>query len=496
MASSRRMRAFKRWMKYQSIEYSDALDLIVQQEDHQVWVKALCDIHEGDLIATIPKRSCLTVKSSAACRLIEDFCLEGYMALSVALMFEKSLGQNSSWYDYLHLMPDCNPDVPLLWSLDEIDQLLMGTELHKTVKEDKALVYDDWKACIVPFVESAPIELNPEDFGVEQYFAAKSLISSRSFQIDDHYGFGMVPLADLFNHKTNAEDVHFTSVSDDDTSENMEEQVDDDDRDGDPQNQSNVASPKSDFNGDDDGVFPTTEILEMIMVRDVKAGAEVFNTYGSMGNAALLHRYGFTEPDNPYDIINIDLDMVLQWSSSLFSSRHTRTRLSFWKSLLHLHHPESQNQQIEYFEISYDGEPELELLKLIFIILLPEKEYNDLYLGDSNGQKFGKSRIVLGEVSETNKKVLLTENVRGGLLSVVDIRERCYGLRSMEDDVEALRECCNNVLEKKLYHSLVLRVSERRILEKLRAYAGGGGSGRWINSGCNGSTMKKSVQKR
>lgn len=131
MASSRRMRAFKRWMKYQSIEYSDALDLIIQQEDQQVSVKALCDLHEGDLIATIPKRSCLTVKSSAACRLIEDFCLEGYMALSVALMFEKSLGQNSPWYDYLHLMPDCNPDVPLLWSLDEIDHLLMGTELHK-----------------------------------------------------------------------------------------------------------------------------------------------------------------------------------------------------------------------------------------------------------------------------------------------------------------------------------------------------------------------------
>nr|GEW38623.1 protein root hair defective 3 [Tanacetum cinerariifolium] len=34
----------------------------------------------------------------------------------------------------------------------------------------------------------------------------------------------------------------------------------------------------------------TTGILEMVMVRDVKAGAEVFNTYGSMGNAALLHR--------------------------------------------------------------------------------------------------------------------------------------------------------------------------------------------------------------
>ena len=131
MAIGRRMRAFRRWMKCQSIEYSDALDFIIQQEDQQVWVKALCDLHEGDLIATIPKHSCLTVKSSAACRLIDDFCLEGYMALSVALMYEKSLGQNSPWFGYLQLLPDCNPDVPLLWSLDEIDHLLFGTELHK-----------------------------------------------------------------------------------------------------------------------------------------------------------------------------------------------------------------------------------------------------------------------------------------------------------------------------------------------------------------------------
>ncbi|KAI3746742.1 hypothetical protein L6452_09181 [Arctium lappa] len=481
MGSSRRMRAFKRWMKRQSIEYSDALDLVIQQEDQQVWVKALCDLHEGDLIATIPKHSCLTVKSSASCRLIEDFCLEGYMALSVALMYEKSLAQHSPWFGYLQLLPDCNPDVPLLWSLDEIDHLLLGTELHKTVKEDKALVYEDWKSCIVPFVESAPIKLNPNDFGVEHYFAAKSLISSRSFQIDEHYGFGMVPFADLFNHKTNAEDVHFTSVSshsesDDDTDENMENQVDSD-RGGDllHKSESNVASPKSSFSADDACPL-TTEILEMILVRDVKAGAEVFNTYGSMGNAALLHRYGFTEPDNPYDIVNIDLELVLQWSSSAFSSRYTRSRLSLWRRL---HHPEFPSQHTEYFEISYDGEPEVELLKLILIILLPEKAYNKFYVGVSTAQKFdnksiaatisNKERIILGEVTESNKKLLLTEGVRGALLSLADIRERCYGSRLMEDDVEALKTC--PVTEKKLYHSLVLRTSERTILEKLRTYA-------------------------
>lgn len=80
-----------------------------------------------------------------------------------------------------------------------------------------------------------------------------------------------------FNHKTNAEDVHFTSVSDsdDDTDEDMEDQIDDElDGDSLSQNELNVSSPKSDFSADDTS-SSTTGILEMIMVRDVKAGAEV-----------------------------------------------------------------------------------------------------------------------------------------------------------------------------------------------------------------------------
>lgn len=65
------------------------------------------------------------------------------------------------------------------------------------MKEDKVLIYEDWKENILPLLGSESFNLNPIFFGVEQYFAAKSLIYSRSFEIDDYHGFGMVPLADL-----------------------------------------------------------------------------------------------------------------------------------------------------------------------------------------------------------------------------------------------------------------------------------------------------------
>ncbi|KAK6156279.1 hypothetical protein DH2020_010527 [Rehmannia glutinosa] len=376
-SNDRRTRGFKRWMKFHGIECSDALLISTENsgaDDLSISVKALCDLKEGDVVATIPKQSCLTVKTSAASHLIEEAQLGGYLGLAVALMYEKSLGPQSKWFQYLQILPPFEP-IPLLWSLPEIDSLLSGTELHKIIKEDKSLVYQDWKECIKPLLCSASFELNPECFSVEEYLAAKSLIASRSFQIDEYHGSGM----------TAAEDVHFTSVSsssESDTDAESGKENADDEGDGDDEPIApDFHSETEGFSGSDlelssvSGNEPT--FLEMIIIKDVKAGVEVFNTYGSLGNAALLHRYGFTEPDNPFDILNIDLDIVVQWSLSLFSCRHGRRRLSLWRKL---DYSGCFSQDSEYFEISLDGEPQVELLVLLYIMLLPEEEFIELDL--------------------------------------------------------------------------------------------------------------------
>lgn len=432
-------------MKSQHVECSDALDLVVTTNSS---VRALCDLNVGDLVATIPKESCLTVKTSGARQMIEESELEGILALAVVIMYERSLGPLSPWFGYLQLLPYSEP-IPLLWSLSEIDSLLAGTELHKIVKDDKALIYEDWKECIEPLIlTSVSLQLRAENFGVEEYLAAKSLIASRSFEIDDYYGCGMVPLADLFNHKTGAEDVHFTSsYSELNTSDS---ELDDDahsDKHGNDDNEPTIVYSRG--SGDD------LTVLEMIMVKKVEAGAEVFNTYGSLGNAALLHRYGFAEPDNQYDIVNLDLELVLQWSSSRFSHRYTRRRLSLWRKL---DYSGCVSQNSEYFEISFDGEPQIELLVLLYIILLPEQVFAQLDLQVSITSGFEKS------------EGFNTDGVCAALSGLADIRERLYGSTCLEDDIKTFN-CCCLVKEPKKYYSLVLRISERRILEKLRCYA-------------------------
>ncbi|GAV73039.1 hypothetical protein CFOL_v3_16526 [Cephalotus follicularis] len=512
-SSSRRLRAFKRWMKSHGVECSDSLELADDLPGGQgIAVKALCDLKEGDVVARIPKAACLTIKTSGAHQMIESAGFDGYLGLSVALMYEKSLGPQSLWDGYLQLLPrqEC---LPLLWTLAELDTLLLGTEIHKIVKQDKDLIYEDWEESILPLVDSLPSQLNPNFFGVEQYLSAKSLIASRSFEIDDYHGFGMVPLADLFNHKNGAEDVHFTStsyhcefdadsnnynnVNDEPSTSNgqlmkkrMEEgsidvcaTIGDDEESAENSFLDNIESPidpdgRSSSSGDDSKSSPDIEddqtVLEMIMVKNVKAGAEVFNAYGLLGNAALLHRYGFTEPNNLYDIVNIDLELVLEWSSSLFSGRYSRTRLSFWRRL---GYSGCVSQDSEYFEISYEGEPQIELLILLYIMLLAEDTYYKLDLTVSTTQNYNgaigmllseKSNIASKKASEMSKELLLTVSVCNALVCLADMRESFYGSNSLEDDLEALRSC---VRDRKLYHSLVLRVSERRILEKMRTYA-------------------------
>lgn len=351
------------------------------------------------------------------------------------------------------------------------------------MKEDKTLMYEDWKENILPLMVSAPLMFSPEFFGVEQYFSARSLISSRSFDIDDFHGFGMVPLADLFNHKTNAEDVHFTLVSSDVESDNSTSHLNDvHPYDDEPKcwnspldkvgpdslvtkanNADDTDSDSSDLGGD-----PTT--LEMIMVKNVKAGNEVFNTYGSLGNAALLHRYGFTEANNPYDIVNIDLELVIDWCSSRFSRRYSRARVSLWRKLEYCGY---DNENIEYFEISYDGEPQTELLILIYIMLLSEDAFNHFDLTTSvTGNFVGvmlyeKGKGIWIEDSKIRKDVLLTKDVCTALMSLADMRETLYGSSCLEKGLETV--CC--IQDRKLYHSLRLRESERTILKKLRSYA-------------------------
>lgn len=125
----RRLRAFKRWMKSHGFEWSDALEFVDTPEEG-IAVRALCQLKEGDVVAKMPKEACLTIKTSGAREIIENACLDGHLGLAFAIMYERSLGGDSPWAGYLQLLPQ-QQCLPLVWTLDEVNHLLCGTELHQ-----------------------------------------------------------------------------------------------------------------------------------------------------------------------------------------------------------------------------------------------------------------------------------------------------------------------------------------------------------------------------
>lgn len=127
-------------MRDNHVKYSDGLSFHIGDSVADIGVKALYDLHEGEMIATIPKQACLTILTTEAEALLSEAELGGGLGLAVALMYERSIGELSKWSGYLRLLP-FQQYLPFVWSLPEIDRLLTGTELHKVRVEENPCLF-------------------------------------------------------------------------------------------------------------------------------------------------------------------------------------------------------------------------------------------------------------------------------------------------------------------------------------------------------------------
>lgn len=72
--------------------------------------------------------------------------------------------------------------------------------------------------------------------------------------------------------------------------------------------------------------------MQIVAASGVKAGQEVHNTYGELGSAELVAKYGFALPpdlDNPFDAVTLDKGSVLREAGELMSARALRARCRF-----------------------------------------------------------------------------------------------------------------------------------------------------------------------
>lgn len=192
------------------------------------------------------------------------------------------------------------------------------------------------------------------------FLTAYTHVSSRDFIVDTYHGVGLVPVADLFNH-TEVHTVQFEAdqdvceicgvafltghTEDECRQSDGEESADSDsapeeEDDAESQDQT-VAEAASITTSDDEASAATAEqqhqaqdgeetraeeeeeeevadTLDMRTLAPISWGEEMFNTYGSLTNALLLTRYGFTlDTETDFERFTLDLRFATEQQAYL-----------------------------------------------------------------------------------------------------------------------------------------------------------------------------------
>lgn len=69
------------------------------------------------------------------------------------------------------------------------------------------------------------------------------------------------------------------------------------------------------------------DCVDIVLRKEVKAGDEIFNTYGDLSNSILISRYGFTSEDNPNDYIGLGRQALKMMNNEKSLNSHFK----FWE---------------------------------------------------------------------------------------------------------------------------------------------------------------------
>jgi len=453
------------------------------------YVEANSNIKVSDKLCKIPKKVVLSVPNSGIAKELNEAMLIGELATALALLYERDRGAESFWFTYLKSLPEYEP-LPYFWTNDE-REFLKGTDSEKIVAKYPGLLKEDYDTLVKPLLAAHPDKFKPSAFEFEKLLQAMSLVSSRAFNVDSYHGDSMVPLADLFNHKTAAETVHFESddvcavcgvVSgcehemneddddddmsgndDDDTSGHEDDNTagdDDDSGDDDHDHTSrdddgnmsggfgNLSEAKVQHNGHKTGKEADNSgegnEIDMVAIRPAKKGEEIFNTFGELSNSCLLTKYGFTEIDNPYDTVDLKTSLII----SALPTNIMKERFELASKLL--------KQKV--YEVGYNGQVEDNLIKVLRICTLPDSKYQEWKALPKDEQ-----RDAIGDQKTT---FLLKGNrgsvIAGAILLALEARAERYP-STLELDEKLMR-----TIQGITKFALILRVSERRIIERAK----------------------------
>ncbi|KAI9592288.1 hypothetical protein BDF19DRAFT_451925 [Syncephalis fuscata] len=498
--------------------------VIKEMTGYEFGVFARKPLKEDDTVCRIARSAVLSAKNCGIANILEDaasitdtdtedededdMSISDRVALTLGVMFELSRGKSSPWYGYLQSLPHREP-LPLFWSEASLNWL-KGTELEESIVNDKLGIEHDYRTQVAPLVTKYPDLLKAEDYTLDQFIRVSSVVASRAFFVDDYHGDAMVPLADIFNHRSWDEHVHIESeldvclvcgaafgcehaidpedppfTSNGGIGEGLIEDGDEEDSD-DYEEYEEQTTGGDDYDGEDE-----EDRLEMNVVNEARPGDEVYNTYGYHGNAHLLTRYGFAEDVNPCDVVSIPISMIREICERQATSPEAlQKRFEFFATNMNQFQPENSDSDSEdsdseededeqqskalpeYFGITFGGVPDLLFTSLIAMARMKD----DAFAACQQSALHTTRGIDMLRPLIEDTLVLLTQG--SGKRATPFIANLCRALRevarcrltvytppdtTLEQDEQRRNQALNDV-DRDTFNALTCRINEKRIL--------------------------------
>lgn len=340
-----RLRDLQNWFQHAGVEVNNDVLKIVVTKNGGLGVVSKRNLEPNTLLARTPKGACLS-RLTSRLRILHELFWDGFqnsgfpdeLLLPLCVFFEKLMGNRSPYYGYLKSVP-APYEIPILWPKSDF-MYLQSTELKNSGEDQRMLkdfynkdaksyfgaLYDNLNA----YLENANDEENVvtrKDLEAAMkasqvdlwnlFQESYAICSSRAFYVDEAHGEALVPFGDMLNHKVARKSSLHGVVAEDDGEEAMY-----------PPNHPvllELSEMEAGIGSSDDHQY-----VKIITLKEISANSEIFNTYGEHGNAVLLHDYGFVSPTNPFNIVNLDHELLLNSCGKLSgSSRNARRRSRF-----------------------------------------------------------------------------------------------------------------------------------------------------------------------
>ncbi|KAI1795525.1 SET domain-containing protein [Ganoderma leucocontextum] len=434
---------------------------------------ALKDIPEDHTIFSLPRDLTLSTRTSTLPALMgkgwkEHGLHEGWAGLILCMMWEESRGAESKWSGYLAALPS-KFDTPMFWVEDDLKEL-QGTAVVDKIGRDAA--ERDYHEKVAPAVTSRP-DLFPQEklarhFSLERYHLNGSRILSRSFHIekwkgehtedeDDGHGdaendgdedsamdIDPPPTADAENNVPEAEDA---AHEPDDVC--LEEDSDSDSEDH--EDPTDVAMvPMADmlnarFESENAKLFYEERELKMVTTKPIKAGEQIWNTYGDPPNSDLLRRYGHVDVvplrpplsgmGNPEDVVEVRADLVVA-AVSKKAKYDLQERVDWWL----------EEADDDVFVLRTNCELPEELISLARLLLLSKEEW----VKTAKKSKLPKPKVDVDVLTVA--------------IDVLEARLKEYPT-SINEDEKLLEAGIVELLSLNKKHAVIVRLGEKLILQ-------------------------------